>query len=187
MEKTLADNTKIYKIQDSQSGKIYEIEGPEGATDEELYSFLEQDLSANAPQDAVAAKVDQPKRGSAYIEQAPVVPVEDSTQWETKVGHGGNASDNDWMSQDEKNQYLELVNNQTIPFDDIQKWVNTLAVSKGFGGAPTVSTPEQLAAYRDQVKKTGKTGSFSYAPWTAGIEKPTATVGDGDGGFDLDF
>src|SRR4051812_11442780 len=40
---------KLYDIEDSQSGKIYTIEGPEGATAEELGSFISSQ-GAQTPQ-----------------------------------------------------------------------------------------------------------------------------------------
>lgn len=65
----MANGLKVYKIEDSQTGKVYEIEGPEGATDEELYSFLENDLGSAQPSP-------QPKAPAAPV--AGPVPVSNS-------------------------------------------------------------------------------------------------------------
>lgn len=74
----MADKLTTYQIEDSVSGKTYTIEGPEGATDEELNSYMESYLGGG----------DASEPPSPYLEdtpQQPDAPVEAPLQPQGKV------------------------------------------------------------------------------------------------------
>lgn len=180
----MADKLKVYKIEDSQTGKVYEIEGPEGATDDELYAFLEQDLSANTPAPAPA----KPKgaavmgQGKSDLPAAYVAPAEANIEGVQAKGLN-NAPDVDWLGQDERTKIASMMANSDMSFEDINQYVKDVAVSKGYPGSGLTLDQAGLDKYRQSIKKGAPVQDVTYTNWTNTLPKPEATVGEGDGGF----
>jgi hypothetical protein len=186
----LAIKPFIYKIEDTESGAIYEIEGPEGATAEELGAFI---TSQNqAPVDAPSSSL--PKTGAVSVDQGVASQAPDMIQQEQEtvaVRSSQKGGDIEWMDPEFKATVDNMYADPSVSRKQITDSINAHAREKGlmeFGDGAITGTEEDLAKYREAV-------AAGQAPIAAGYERaglkelglneaePTEAPAEGEMGF----
>lgn len=169
----MANKLTQYRIEDTATGKTYTIEGPEGASDDELYSFLEQDLAAEqtseppspypesaeaAPVEAAPVAVPPSPRGLAVMgdEIPQVVP----TQFEGGIANqedAAAAADYEQKSVFEdadQRVLIDAIRDPSKSTEQIQEMGRAIAKAKGLNIIDL--TPQSIEAVREYWKKGGE-------------------------------
>ena len=191
----MANKLKVYKIEDQNTGQVYQIEGPEDATDDELFGALNQHLGGRepspSPETPVAPAVPKSPvaapRGQVTVGQgqgqADLPAAYTAPNMETAIGGYGAAAEAEkhkanWATPEEETQIAKMMADPNVPYDDLNKYVNDLAVSKGYVGSSVVGGPEPLQKYRDSIAKGQQkaAGGVTYRDWKSDLVKPQAEV-----------
>lgn len=184
----MANKLKVYKIEDVQTGKVYEIEGPEGASDDELYSFLEQDLAAPTPEPQpqveaqpnipVEADMGTPVAASSGV-QTPRQDIESVV-----VNSPLNDADPRWLGDNEET-YKQLVSDPNIPWEDVNAWLREQAKAKDIPASGIMLNQSDLAEFRRQkaANPDAPVGAVIYSDWKNRLPTPGPTTSEKDGFF----
>lgn len=145
----MANKLVIYKIEDQDTGKMYQIEGPEGATADELGEFLlsqQQTTPAQSAEPSVASPVTPPSPERDFPEQ-PLVGRSGFDQ----MAEGSKPRP---FSPEEEVEYLDLAKNPAITTDQIGEFFTR--TGHPFGGPTERSQFEAERAKYLQAIAEGK-------------------------------
>lgn len=162
----MADKLTKYQITDNETGHVYQLEGPEGATDEELTSALEASLGGGVPSEPLSPYPEQP---DAPVE-APLQPQGSVTMQNdggprivptTFEGAVANQGDVEAIEQDTRRLAYEDADQRVIvdairagkSDDEVRMLGKQIAQAKGLGIIDI--TPQSIAEVREYLKKGG--------------------------------
>jgi hypothetical protein len=138
---------KLYDIEDSQTGKVYTIEGPEGATAEELGSFIQsQDTPATALHPEVSiANPAQPVAATP----TPAGSSGPLTSPDKTVVVNGFAPEQKRLTPEAESAVAEAAANPNVSWEDYNNLIKQHQTEAGIPALGSSGNEGQLQAYRN--------------------------------------
>jgi hypothetical protein len=181
----VANKLKVWEIED-ETGQVYQIEGPDDATDEELFAALNDHVSAPASTPVsptepnvgpVAASAPAGPSGVQPTQTAQR-PVNDGAQFEMGVENmaAADVTDPEWMTTEERTRIGAMMDDPQYSFEQINQAVGELATQKGLPSVGIAGSREQLDAYRQSIAQGGERSLPGYEDWKSGLRAPEATA-----------
>jgi hypothetical protein len=146
----------IYEIEDTATGQIYELEAPEGTTEDQLSAFIAAQNQAQSPEEqGVVPQAEQPQVaapsgvqvGEGVAGQAPAMQErETETLAVQSVDAGANM---EWMDPEAKATVDKMMQNR--PRQEVVDYINAHAREKGKFEVGLGGTQEQYDAYQQSI------------------------------------
>src|SRR6185312_8311050 len=160
----MPDNLKNYTVE-GPDGHSYTVSAAPDATDDELVSFVQQNLSQQ-PSTVTPAPVGTGKidvgNGVSSTPTTPATPAE-SPNIQHEYAQGLPTADPEWMDADSKAQVTKMMlPGSGASYDAISNYIKGVAKNKGLVPVGLGGTPEQLEAYRQSVLKGGAAQTPGY-------------------------
>lgn len=173
----MANKPVIFKFEHVQTGKIYQVEGDPGSTQEEAMSYLD----SLAPEDLGQYEYKAPTTAPQAAPQNAAAPVASPTDAPKRVELGvsvvqGNVDpdyDPRWMGAEQEALVTQMMADPQYSYEDIDKYVREQARSKGLPEMGLAGPPEQLAAYRESLAAGQSPSSVGYTDWKNELNAPT--------------
>lgn len=141
----MADKLIVYKVEDQETGKIYQIEGPEGATPDELGDFLLSQQNQPQAKPSVSAPVATPTPQREWAQPTPAQKVMEGQSGFDKLAEGAKPVP---LDEQQSAEYLRMVGDPNVPDSAIADFFTKT-------NRPFASDAEQadFAAQRQQYLK----------------------------------
>jgi hypothetical protein len=151
----LANKLIVYKVEDSETGKIYNVEGPEGATPEELGEFvlsqnLDQPVAAPASNDTISVPTAQPAPEREWADPVSGPAFEAQSGFD-RLAQGSTPRP---FSDDEAAQYLTLAKDPAVTTQQIGEFFTQ--TGRPFGSDQEIADFEKQRSQYLQTIQEGK-------------------------------
>lgn len=170
----MANNLRIYTFEDTQTGETIKIEGPEGASDEELYAFLESSASQTPTRNPSVQVI--PQTQAQPQRRAAAGPVTNNIQETVQPGYESSPpAQQIQLSPADEQTWVNMQNDLNVPDEEALAWLQ----SKGMNRDPrdAQAFAQEFRSYRQQLRENPNATPSSAVGYTQGRDYVSELVG----------
>lgn len=176
----MANKLTTYQITDNETGHTYQLEGPEGASDEDLTSALQEHLAGGQTSEPPSpypeqtqAPVSAPQGNVQMQNEGSVTPNSDL---QTLAVNTAGAKDDRELSEGNKAALLSMYDNPAMSYEQINEAAKKFQTSDGMTALGIGGGPEGLSKYRADRAAGKEAGDVGYQSFAADLPKAGPTV-----------
>lgn len=153
----MANKLVVYNVEDQETGKIYKVEGPEGATPDELGEFVLSQRSAPSAVSAPQAPTITPSISVGVGQSSLPQTVTEAVQAGSEK-----APANIGFGVEDQAQINAMMQDPSIPYETIDQYVRETAKARQLPYMSLGGSVEDLAKYRQGLAQGASAQDFAY-------------------------